>query len=118
MVTDHNIHQELGLNPGVHVPAHGNTLSHSFPLLSSCSGVGINISHSSQVKSPVIGNRETSHFFLRNSRNKDAGNNKLVSLTSVPGKIMEQILLETMLRHREGRELIQDSHYGFSRGKL
>ncbi|KAJ7417662.1 RNA-directed DNA polymerase from mobile element jockey-like protein [Willisornis vidua] len=48
---------------------------------------------------------------------EDPGNCRLVSLTSVPDKLMEQIILSAITRHLQDIQRIRHSQHGFRKGK-
>ena len=51
------------------------------------------------------------------ARGKLWGNYRPVSLTSVPRKVIEQLVLDAISKHLEEKKAIRSSHYGFTRGK-
>ncbi|KAK4828839.1 hypothetical protein QYF61_000896 [Mycteria americana] len=54
---------------------------------------------------------------FKKGRKEDPGNYRPISLTSVPGKLMEQVILSAITRHVENNQGIKPSQHGFRKGR-
>jgi len=54
---------------------------------------------------------------FKKSKKENPGNYRLVSITSVPGKVMEQLVLDVISKQVEEKKVISSSQHGFTKGK-
>ncbi|GAB0177007.1 mitochondrial enolase superfamily member 1 [Grus japonensis] len=54
---------------------------------------------------------------FKKDKKEDLGKYRPVSLTSIPGKVMEQLILGTISKHVEEKKVIGSGLHGFTKGK-
>ena len=54
---------------------------------------------------------------FKKGKKDDPGNYRPVSLTSIPGKVLEQHILEVFSKQVEEKKVIRSSQHGFTKGK-
>ncbi|PKU44155.1 rna-directed dna polymerase from mobile element jockey- hypothetical protein [Limosa lapponica baueri] len=54
---------------------------------------------------------------FKKGKKEDPGNYRPVNFISIPGKVMEPLILETFSRHKEDKKVIRGSQHGFMKVK-
>jgi len=54
---------------------------------------------------------------FKKGKKEDPGNYRLVSLTSIPGKMMEQLIPEVIIKQVEEKKVLRSSQHGFTKEK-
>jgi len=54
---------------------------------------------------------------FKKGKKEDPGNYRPVSLTSIPGKMTEQLILEVIIKEAEEKKVIRSSQHGFTKPK-
>lgn len=68
------------------------------------------------MKSLVSAKNGNTALIFNKGRNGDSRNFHPISLTSVPGEIVGQVLLEALIMGKKDRQVIQDCQYDFTIG--
>lgn len=54
---------------------------------------------------------------FKNGKKEEPRTYRFVGLTSIPGKVTEQLILETISRHMNNKKFFRSSQHGFTKGK-
>jgi len=54
---------------------------------------------------------------FKKGKKEDPGNYRPVSLTSIPGKMIEQLILDLIIKQVEEKKIISSRQHGFTKGK-
>lgn len=62
--------------------------------------------------------RVSVNTIFRKGEKEELGDNRLLRFTSVPGKLMEQMVPETISKYLNGKKVTVSRQHGFMNGKL